>query len=424
MSEVRSHSRLTGPPNPPYPGRSSHRGDSLRLIAPFLAASVALGACGRSDSPRPGSTPGPRDGDRDGGGTAPRDGRLPSAATGAPTLAEVAAVATVPATLAADPSPDAAWLVFLYLNWPATAGRRGVPDPSRPLGATPTVWQTWKEVHETYLAGGVAPGPWDDGGPPGPPLLSLGEIDGRTLADRQGAPITYTVALNQATFGYVVDRGLYGWAGQAALRSPGAAPVTFPPEAMEIKASWRLATPADDVTRYLVAQARMPSDGGGAPLPVTVLLTGLHVTSKARPDWIWMTFEQVDNPTTTGVTPRLPIAPAVAAANARFQARLAGTPWASYQLMGIQTTFTTDDGQPTLLANTQIETYFQATSSCISCHALASVSTGAKPRLDFFTLSGGNLVGPTGAPPTAPFGPGPDQFTALDFVWSLREAKR
>ena len=44
-----------------------------------------------------------------------------------------------------------------YRNWPALAGKRGVPDPDRTLGATPAVWQTWKEVHETYLAGGAAP---------------------------------------------------------------------------------------------------------------------------------------------------------------------------------------------------------------------------------------------------------------------------
>jgi hypothetical protein len=91
--------------------------------------------------------------------------------------------------------------------------------------------------------------------------------------------------------------------------------------------------------------------------------------------------------------------------------------------MGVQTQFT-DGGAPTLLANTQIETKFQKSSSCISCHALASVSTGAKPRLDFFAMKAGNLVGPTGVPPTAPFGPAQDQFSALDFVWSMREAKR
>ena len=93
------------------------------------------------------------------------------------------------------------------------------------------------------------------------------------------------------------------------------------------------------------------------------------------------------------------------------------------RLNGVQTEFTAG-GQPTLLANTQIETRFQKSSSCMTCHALASVSTGPKPRLDFFTMKAGNLAGPTGQPPTAPFGPAPDQFSALDFVWSMREAQR
>lgn len=384
----------------------------MSLVA-LAAAALTAPACRRTDSKDGARPPAPT-----------RDAAVGDAAiatTGPLNLADLTAAVT-PAALAADPGPRSAWMVFAYLSWPAKPGARGVPDPTRMLGATPTVWQTWKEVHETYLAGGVAPTPWDDGGPSGPPILSLGEIDGRTLNDQAGAPITYTVGLNRDTFEYIVGRSLFGWNGQAALRSPGAAPVQFPSAAMEIKASWRIATPADDVRRYLVAPAILPDDRGGQT-PVTVVLTGLHITSKALPSWIWMTFEQVDNPTTSGVQPLLPMDPAVAAANAEFQAKLAGTPLASYQLMGVQTAFTVGD-QPTLLANTQIETYFQRTSSCITCHALASVSTGAKPRLDLFTLSAGNLVGPVGPAPTAPFGPGPDQFSSLDFVWSLREAKR
>jgi hypothetical protein len=60
----------------------------------------------------------------------------------------------------------------------------------------------------------------------------------------------------------------------------------------------------------------------------------------------------------------------------------------------------------------------------MSCHARASVSTGPRPRLDVFVMQAGNLVGPTGDPPTAPFGPAPEQFCARDYVWSMREAQR
>lgn len=350
-------------------------------------------------------------------------------ASALPSLAALTAVATDPAVIAKDVATDPAtlaWQLFLYLNWQATPGRRGVPDPKGGLGMTPTVWQTWKEVHEVYLAGGAAPLPWADGGPKGPPTLSLTEIDGTTLVDVNGNPITYTVAMNQGVFDYLVSRQLYGWNGQAALRGVGAAPVQFPASGMEIKASWKILDPIADKDRfgrYITSQAWLPPDDGGAPVKVSVGLTGLHVTSKALPNWIWMSFEQVENPVTTGVQPLLPMDPAVAAVNKQMQAALGTNVLASYQLMGVQTAFTAA-GAPTLLANTQIETKFQKSSSCISCHARASVSTGPVRRLDFFVIEAGNLVGPTGDPPTKPFGPGPDQFSALDFVWSMREAQQ
>jgi hypothetical protein len=284
------------------------------------------------------------------------------------------------------------------------------------------VIQTRKEAHEVYLAGGAAPRPWDDGGPAGPPILSLGEIDGTTLTDVKGNPITYTVAMNRGAFDYLVSRAFYGWNGQAALRAAGAAPVTFPASAMEIKASWKVLDPIADedrMDRYLVAEAILPPGN----TKVAVGLTGLHITSKALPSWVWITFEQIENPTTTGAPQRFSIPSGVATTNATYQRLLAGTPLAYYQANGVQTEFVVD-GQPTLLTNSQIETRFQASSSCMTCHALASVSTGQQARLDFFQLQAGNLSGFVGMPPTSPFGPGPDQFSALDFVWSMREAKR
>ncbi len=392
-------------------------------------AIAALGVCAACK----GSTSG-------GGGSGTGSGPSPVVVTDAaagpdsgrasgPTLASLAAVAENPDAIAALVATDPAtlaWDLFLYLDWPATPGVRGVPDPSRGLGATPVVWQTWKEVHETYLAGGAAPPPWKDGGPSGPPTASLTEIDGTTLKDVNGNPITYTVLLNQGTFEYLVSRTLYAYTGQAALRAPGAAPVQFPTSAMEVKASWKILDPIADKDRldhYVVGQLLLPQDGGGAPTKVTVGLTGLHITSKALPNWIWITFEQIENPITTGVKPLVPIDPAVATVNAQMQAALAGTPLAYYQLMGVQTEYTAS-GQPTLLANTQIETTFQKSSSCITCHQRASISTGKVARLDLFSMKAGNLAGYVGEPDLAPFGPGSNQYTALDFVWSMREAKQ
>jgi hypothetical protein len=52
------------------------------------------------------------------------------------------------------------WQAFIYLNWPAMQGQRGVPDPNKRFG-TPgtTVWETYKTVHEVFLPYGADPGP-------------------------------------------------------------------------------------------------------------------------------------------------------------------------------------------------------------------------------------------------------------------------
>jgi hypothetical protein len=396
--------------------RGPGRWGAVAMVVVWLGS-----ACGSSKGKPP-----PEPGSGSDGAVAPVGLDAAAAPRNLPTFDQIVSTATTPtqiASLVAQDPGQLAWIMFLYANWPATPGKRGVPDPTLPLGATPTVWQTWKEVHEVYLAGGAAPLPWDDGGPKGPPTLSLGEIDGTTLEDESGNPIMYTVTMNQGTFDYLVSRALYSWNGQAALRSTGAAPVAFPASAMEVKASWIVLDPVNDKDRidhYLLAEAIVPPNG----MKVTVGLTGLHLTSKALPNWVWITFEQIENATTTGVSLKLPIDPGIAQTNAMYQKALAGTPYAYYQANGVQTTYTTAEGAATLLANTQIETKFQTSSSCITCHALASVSTGKQPRLDFFQLKAGNLSGFTGAPPTTPFGPGPDQFSSLDFVWSMREAKR
>ena len=386
-----------------------------------LSAVLCAAACGGKKETQ-GNASG--SGTGTGTGTGSSDSGV-DAAMAAPTFEQVVSTATAPTQVVELVKRDPgylAWIMFLYVNWPAKAGERGVPDPGGTLGASPTVFQTWKEVHEVYLAGGAAPQPWADGGPSGPPTLSLGEIDGTTLVDVNGNPITYTVAMNQGTFDYLVSRSLYGWSGQAALRQAGAAPVAFPASAMEVKASWKILDPVADKDRldhYIVAEAILPP----ANTRVTVGLTGLHIISKALPNWIWITFEQIENRETTGAPWNFAIDPAVATTNLAMQKALAGTPLAYYQANGVQTEYVVD-GAATLLANSQIETRFQKSSSCMTCHALASVSTSAQPRLDFFQLEAGNLSGFVGMPPTSPFGPGPDQYSALDFVWSMREAKR
>lgn len=317
-----------------------------------------------------------------------------------------------------------AWDLFLYVSWPAKPSARGVPDPDAQLGADGlTTWSTWKHTSEVYLPGGKAPDEWKSGDPTKPPLLEAPEIDGRTLTDSNGNLVEFEVRMNEDTFGYIVKRQLYGYVGQQAVRKPGAEAVVFPPGSLEVKATWRLLDPIKDkaiLDRFHTRTVTYASEGGGTT-QATAGLTGLHIISKTLPDWVWMTFEQVDNAKTTEAKLKQPIAPDVAAANTRMQQALSGTVWTNYQLIGVMTKAVVDD-KPVILANSQMETGFQSTSSCLTCHATASIGPDDNPRFQFFKPG---FQGYVGDPPTAPFDPAQGgKFTKLDSVWSLRRARQ
>jgi hypothetical protein len=311
-----------------------------------------------------------------------------------------------------------AWDLFIYANWPALTSVRGEPDPSKAFGAAgPVVWQTWKTSQDTYVARGLTPVPWAQGPVVEPPALQADMIDGKVLTDKNGNPVMYEVRLNEDTFGYILSRNLYSAAGQMQLLQ-GGQPVQFPYPSMEVKAAWRFLGANDDPTHYLTTTVQY--DG-----VVRVLgLSGLHISSRALPQWVWTTFEQVENPQTTGVNLLLPIPGAVQQINQQMQSAFAGTRWAYYRLNGVQTAFLQNADAPpcpnnakaTCNANTQIETNFQVSSSCITCHSLASIGPGGR-RHSFWSYTGGNQQGFVGNPPPL------KSDVSLDFVWSMREAQ-
>jgi hypothetical protein len=153
-------------------------------------------------------------------------------------------------------------------------------------------------------------------------------------------------------------------------------------------------------------------------------LNGLHITSKILPQWFWCTFEQIDNPITTPAKLALPIAADVQLLNKEMQRAMAGMKWAYYRLDGVQTLDANDpnaascivNSKDSCLANSQIETYFQGSSSCLTCHSTASIGPDGK-RYSLWTFRGGNQQGHMGSPPPM------KSYVPLDFVWSMREAQ-
>ena len=367
----------------------------------------------------------------------------------------------VPSDLPAKPTQAAAvkfaWLSFIALNWPALPNARGVPDTSRQIGAPgAVVWQTWKLPEEVFLDNGARPADWNtyagalpsicksDAGleaQPGDLVLSqlskvtsdtngnnslelADEVVGGSLTDQHGNLARYEIRFNKTQFDSIVQNGFYNVQGQ------NAAPVIqFPAGVMEIKASWRQFTAADTPeirSRFLQRQAWIytpasPSQPASC-FSAAVGLTGLHITQKTptRPQWVWATFEQVDNvppfngtpppgrklpysfndpgcpvtkcppnqstedgrspSTPTQVTRTVNIGVAAQTANAQWQAALAQTPFRYYQLVDVQwpqTPTLRPVGNPTpgLLANTTMETYVED-SSCIHCHYTARTQSG------------------------------------------------
>lgn len=226
-----------------------------------------------------------------------------------------------------------------------------------------------------------------------------------------------------------------------------------------IKAAWRdLSTvPEDQWSRYHVVEAEVFDPTTQECSETSVGLVGLHIAQKLEqfPEWVWSTFEHVDvlaadgedalllpcpsddpecaqngfedRPTSTSLAPDpsartpvkalrlnpIPTTPAGAStvdANAAFQAALAGTPWAYYQLVVTQWPSAADQpgtfkapedrgsypctsGLPfpvTGAVNLTLETYFQSAdaaagsgNSCMACHfdaAYTDFSWGLKRR--------------------------------------------
>lgn len=202
------------------------------------------------------------------------------------------------------------WQLFIALNWPAQDGQRGTPNCSKQPGDPGyTVWQTYKTVSEIFLPGAANPGPWNS------PLTarSLGIINiaalknsslvnsidqsvGGWLIDQAGNPTYYDIAANQASYNYIVGNNFYN-----ANVVSKASTINFPNGVIEVKSSWRILTARDNASHYLTQFARVArfnSQGQRIGVGEAYLgLVGLHIITKVNgyPQWIWSTFEQVEN---------------------------------------------------------------------------------------------------------------------------------
>lgn len=361
------------------------------------------------------------------------------------------------------------WQDFLALNWPAADDRRGVPHPTARLGAAAdrVVWESWKSLDELYPDDPtrVGPTPWDsyEAALSVPVMdannkqkrLTFKELDRRgagrvkllaqsarlsevnqagtgvfdrgPLVAQSGAIVRYETRVNRVAYDHIRDN-------RYDLRDRRPADLRFPDQSIHVKAAW-VELPGDAAVRrrfyHVTAKVVVGWGAGDPPEPVladrVVGLVGLHIVHKTpnQRDWVWSTFEHVDNlltedgpgtppatfsakrpplvfgtaganveptPLKVGdafpslspveVVRRTPVAEATAVVNHWYQSHpeVKGTVWRNYKLVGTQwprrngpTRGTGNEGNRLPeegLANVTMETYTQGL-SCLACHAKA-----------------------------------------------------
>lgn len=331
---------------------------------------------------------------------------------------------------------DYAWRWFVALNWPLDPATRGADSTRRPGADAAVVWEGWADARSVLRADGADPGPWPasaglpeaasaaqrfDGLDPGLPIRHLVGGVMQPLADPLAAASHLDeTRFNERAFDFIRSRRLYELGGQVAAAASG---VAFPAGSVNLKAQWQ-PIDASQRDRYLSREVQL-ADGSRRLYG----LSALHIAAKDMPNWFWASFEHRD--LGPGAAPR--------------EAGLESTVWQHYRLVGTMTDFVDAQGRAQVLANPRLESTVQPdSSSCMTCHARASVALDAKPplRLAIFDEPAASVMptapdqaehasGPhrgfTGRPRAAwfvrPDDPTRPAYAALDFVWTLARAR-
>lgn len=215
-----------------------------------------------------------------------------------------------------------AWQAFLALNWPAND--KGEADTSKTLSdrTSPRVWQSWRLASSIFLANGERPQPWGGtGNALAEPVLTKTKAAWRQhttsadenleafagpLVDQNGKWVRYEVLVNREEFDFLFNNELYSQDGQVAFSQRAAGnQVDFPVNngskthgAIEIKLAWKEMGANDDRSRFYTTKVKaLTSEPNPQVKEIEAGLVGMHITmhTQSSPEWIWSTFEQVDN---------------------------------------------------------------------------------------------------------------------------------
>jgi len=216
------------------------------------------------------------------------------------------------------------WQWFISLNWPVD--KKGKPRNKISEQGNPE-WFDWKESYEVFLPNGQKPDAWGKFNfPPGfkiadeykgEKILFRGnkftefnrpDIEDEVkqaftspIMDQNGNITRYEVRMNRKEFEYILHNELYNFDGQIAF-SKEKGNVTFPEGnrkdegVIEIKVAWKILEDSDIKSRYFTTKGYVINPNGSYTLK-DVGMVGMHISSKTKssPQWIWTTFEHVDN---------------------------------------------------------------------------------------------------------------------------------
>jgi hypothetical protein len=139
------------------------------------------------------------------------------------------------------------------------------------------------------------------------------------LIDRSGRPVYYIIQIDSTWYNFARSNGYNNLANRLAAPDTQNFP-TSGPGAIELKSSWRVAQVGDSVlipnaaSRFITVQANIApvTISGGKfvvdtanPVQATMAMAGMHVTGTVpnHPEFIWATFEHVDNAPVCKATP-------------------------------------------------------------------------------------------------------------------------
>jgi hypothetical protein len=220
------------------------------------------------------------------------------------------------------------WQIFKFLVWPAS-GQRGIPDTAQKItDKGPTTFESLKADWEIFRQNAERPADWTTFPGSADPCSNHPEIEpgalvlatfnkfGNIIEGELGPAVhvlvaqnrtyvRYQAAYNKAAFDTIFNSQLYdpaqvGHLDEAPDGKPVPAKARQPAGALTVKSAWIELpgpNPINPSRFYVREKAWVQNPANHTCSQTDVGLVGLHIVYKSpsRPQWIWSTFEHVDN---------------------------------------------------------------------------------------------------------------------------------